>query len=581
MRELLRILFFSGLKARLMILLVSLTAALFGILSPFVQKEFLEFLLKPQNVFVHESRWFSSPWLALVLSFFSLWASQILYQWTLFLGQSEANIAQHKIADRLYQKVLSLTGETLNRTPIGEVVSLYATDVSGVTILLEQTIPMGATTLIPLFLAPLVVRQYLGVPLVLTYFVLGMVILINLILARRQAYFFSVFKRLAGQRVGLVNEWIQNIRALRILSWVPAFEDKIIAKRILETDNRVRMVTNGQIMNAVSTSINFILNIIVLSFLIFYSKTKLAPADIFVLLWVLGVFLTRPFRQMPWFFTFFFDGWSSLVRLRDFFKLFSRDTQILHTSQKPDSQWAIDVQGLELQIAENKILQNIDLQIKKGEFVAIVGEVGSGKSILFQSLLFETGAVFQNYNLNGKALNNNSAKAARQELNYLPQESFLISATLRDNIVFDYDSTTSADQELEGQLKLSQFEHSEERLWDGLNTRIGERGVNLSGGQKQRVQLARLLNKNKKIFLMDDCLSALDPNTEESLIRDVLCGTLKNTTRVLITHRWTILPKVDRVLFLLNGKIHGSGTYEDLLQRDEVFKTWVERSWKK
>ena len=122
---------------------------------------------------------------------------------------------------------------------------------------------------------------------------------------------------------------------------------------------------------------------------------------------------------------------------------------------------------------------------------------------------------------------------------------------------------------------MAQFELKDEDIFHGLETEIGERGVNLSGGQKQRVSLARVQFLNTSILLLDDCLSALDVNTEEKLLDSLLKGAWKNKTRILVTHRLSVLKHVDRVLFMSQGKILQSGTYQELLKTNSQFRNFT------
>ncbi len=211
---------------------------------------------------------------------------------------------------------------------------------------------------------------------------------------------------MAAERIGLVSEWIQNIRTIRILGWTRHFEKNIFAKRIVETRNRVLMVTNGQVMNSISSSITFMLNAVALGSLVLYSNHKMTSGELLALLWIVGVFLSRPFRQMPWFFTFAFDSWTSLKRLEDFLGTKNNETSD-HGAPEPvlkerDLKFALQVRGLNLVVSGRTILRNINLEVKHGEFVAVVGEVGAGKSMLLLSLLEETGAHFDYYHIGSK-----------------------------------------------------------------------------------------------------------------------------------------------------------------------------------
>jgi ABC-type multidrug transport system fused ATPase/permease subunit len=163
----------------------------------------------------------------------------------------------------------------------------------------------------------------------------------------------------------------------------------------------------------------------------------------------------------------------------------------------------------------------------------------------------------------------------------VPQEGFVMSASLRENIMFRYDATSAHDNEIEKSLAVAQFHLREEHLPDGLETEIGERGVNLSGGQRQRVSLARARFFDRPVILLDDCLSAVDVDTESQLIGELIDGEWKQRTRVLVTHRLSVLARVDRVFFMEDGRIVDSGLFSELLARNEkvrAFAASVERA---
>jgi ABC-type multidrug transport system fused ATPase/permease subunit len=124
-------------------------------------------------------------------------------------------------------------------------------------------------------------------------------------------------------------------------------------------------------------------------------------------------------------------------------------------------------------------------------------------------------------------------------------------------------------------LRSSQFNLSFEGISEGLATEIGERGVNLSGGQRQRINLARAHHNPRDIILMDDCLSAVDVDTERALIEDLFLHQWKGATRILVTHRLSILPHVDKVIFMEGGEIADHGTFQELLKRSRKFASFV------
>lgn len=552
------------------VLLISLSAgaSTCGLLAAFFQKEFIDRLLGHEMMFssleFHPLTW-------LVLSFVALLFSLSFAQAVNALGASESIWMQRSLANDLYRTVLSLQPSQLRGRTVGEVVAIYTTDIPGSTILLEQSLPQGFGIFFPLLFAPLVLIHYFHLSAVGVTSLLLIDAVFNLVLAQKQSLYFYNFKQLAADRLGIVNEWIQNLRTLRILSWMELFEKKIFKVRIVETENRMHMLTNGQTMNAIASSMTFLLNAVFILMLVQQHPDEMTPGKLLALFWIVGVFLTRPFRQMPWFFTFVFDGWTSLKRLHRYLILQPSHLQVDAAPIASSKGIALQVEGLNLKIDDADILKNLNFQIKDGEFVAIVGEVGVGKSQLLLSLLGETPAHFRRYQIGEKSVHDMTEAQLHDQFSFIPQEGFVISATLRENVVFDYGDEGLDNDRVRESLVRCEFDPGRELHGLQLETEIGERGVNLSGGQRQRVSLARVDYHEAPILLLDDCFSALDVDTEKKLIRNLFHKAWKGKTRILVTHRLTVLDKVDRIFFLRQGELVATGTWKELMRSSPDF----------
>lgn len=568
---LLRLIFqvlFSRPHWRLAIIGSSLIATICGLAGPFYQKEFVDSLSNDgsyQNLFIA----FSCLLLALC---FNMLAN--------YLGIQESLHMQEILSKKLYDQTLYLRSDSLKGKTTGELVSIYATDIPGATQLLDLSLPQGSGIIFPLFLAPYALVKYLDIPAWPVGLGILCLVALSFFLAYRQSKFFILFKKLAADRIGLVSEWVQNIRTLRILGWVASFEKKIFEVREIETINRIRMVTNGQTMNAISSSMSFFLNILAIGFLVYFSTAPMTAGKLLAIMWIVAIFMTRPFRQLPWFFTFLFDSFTSLKRIDAILSLNNIDSlKRSDSSQKlsfdPVHAQALKVAGLDLKIGEAELLKNLNFEIKNQEFVAIVGPVGSGKSLLLLSLLGETGANFKEYTIFGSDATHQPLDQLRQFFAFVPQEGFIMSASLRENVAFEYDYIKEKDPHILQSLKRCEFDLQKERVENGLDTEIGERGVNLSGGQKQRVSLARVDYFEAPIVLLDDCLSAVDVETEKLLVDRLLNSDWKTRTRILVTHRLSVLEKADRVLFITDGEIQAEGTYRELLATNQKFRNYA------
>lgn len=560
---------FHRFHMRFLILFLSLLSTCFGILSPYFQKTFIDLLVYHKN-YLPDFFSVTSPLQAIIAASLCLIAAQGLNQLSQFVGLRESLDMQKKIAQRIYNQMMHLKLDTITKRPLGEIVSLYATDIPSSTVYLDQTLPSGASTFFPLIVTPIVLVSFFNTPVAMTILLILGVSIINTSLAFRQSKFFALFKRLAGERLGLANEWVQNIRTLRILGWTEIFEFKIIQKRILETENRVSMVTNGQLMNSITTTFTFLLNVSTIGLMVFYYKRTLSPGEMFALLWILGVFLTRPFRQMPWFFTFAFDSATSISRIEDFLNLKNKFLHRYPELISEDRKEILVLEKLQLEIQNQKILDIDHFSVNKGDLIMIVGEVGSGKSMLLYSLLGETNCHWQKYQIFSKQKNQ-----WRDLFSYVPQEGFIVSTNLRDNIYLEYETSKSNDEKVLSSLYKSEFKKDLESLDNQLDTEFGERGVNLSGGQRQRINIARADFSGSEILLLDDSFSAIDVETETKLINNLLLKDWKNKTIIMTSHRLSLLPLATRIIFLKDGKIKNEGTFEELTKKDSEFRSFT------
>lgn len=218
-------------------------------------------------------------------------------------------------------------------------------------------------------------------------------------------------------------------------------------------------------------------------------------------------------------------------------------------------------------------LKNLSLTIKRGEILGVTGRTGSGKSTLVQllSAMYYSSQDAANVLIDGVPLQDINLHDFRSHLAYVPQDVFLFSETIRDNIAFGIESGEIADDELQLAVNAACLQKDIPQWPQGLNTLLGERGVSLSGGQKQRVALARALVKRADFYVLDDCLSAVDAETERQII-DHLSLWLKDATAIIVAHRIAPLKMANRIVVLEEGAIIDIGTHEELLHRCEYYR---------
>ncbi len=212
-----------------------------------------------------------------------------------------------------------------------------------------------------------------------------------------------------------------------------------------------------------------------------------------------------------------------------------------------------------------KAIQDFSLQVKPGQKIAIIGKTGSGKSTIAHLLLRMYDTKEGEVLLDGASVKKMNLQDLRRQIAYAPQDAYLFSDTVFNNIRFGKDDASEA--EVREAARMADLDKDISTLAKGYETMIGERGVMLSGGQKQRMILARAILKNSKILILDDCLSAVDTQTERTILGNLQTFLLGKTTFV-ITHRiftsWTF----DQIIILDNGRIVEHGTHEELMERN-------------
>ena len=278
--------------------------------------------------------------------------------------------------------------------------------------------------------------------------------------------------------------------------------------------------------------------------------------------------LTWPVATVGWVTSIIQQAEASQKRINDFLKEVPKITN--GAFDETIKIGTIEFKNVSFTFKETKIqaVKKINFKLKPGETLGIIGKTGSGKSTILDliSRLYDVdegeilidGIPIQNYNL----------AALRSEIGYVPQNPFLFSETIESNIRFG--KSDASFEEIEAAAKSSAVSENIERFKEGYKTILGERGVTLSGGQIQRISIARALIKDPKILLFDDCLSAVDADTEEEILKNLNVSSKEKTT-LIVSHRISSVKEADCIIVIEQGEIIEQGTHSDLIKEDGFY----------
>ena len=229
---------------------------------------------------------------------------------------------------------------------------------------------------------------------------------------------------------------------------------------------------------------------------------------------------------------------------------------------------SIEFKNFNFSYDDKNVLENINFKISKGETVGIVGKTGSGKTTLIKQLLRLYPVKRDTLLLDNRGIEKYYDYSVREKMGYAPQEYQLFSKTIKENILFYRENL---ENNLEQALVQSDIKKDIESFKDGINTLVGENGISLSGGQKQRLGIARAILSNPDILILDDSLSAVDANTEKTIIENIKKHR-QVKTNIIVSHRISAVRHADKILVLENGEVLSEGSHEELLEKCTWYK---------
>uniref|UniRef100_A0A8B9QF98 MRP1 protein n=1 Tax=Apteryx owenii TaxID=8824 RepID=A0A8B9QF98_APTOW len=488
--------------------------------------------------------------------FFVVFSQTLLHQLYQRNNMLTAVKIKTAVVGLIYKKALTLANSSRQNYTTGEIVNLMSADTQQ---LMELTVNLNLLWSAPfqILMAIIFLWQELGPSVLAGVAVLLLVIPINALIAAKVKSLKKSQMRYSDQRVKLLSEMLHGIKILKLYAWEPSYQKKVMSIREREVDVLKSSGYLATYSMLTLTCIPFMVSLA--AFGVFFhvdEENVLTASKVFTSISLFNI-LRLPLFDLPSVISAVAQTKVSLSRLEDF--LYAEDLNPEDVSTNYSGNHAVGFIGASFRWDKSglPVLKNLNVSIPEGSLVAVVGQVGSGKSSFLSAILGEM------EKLEGTV-------QRRGSVAYVSQQAWIQNAILQENILFGSNLNRPYYEQV---LKSCALLPDLEQLPNGDQTEIGERGVNISGGQKQRVSLARAVYSNADLYLLDDPLSAVDVHVGKHLFEKLIgpSGLLKSKTRILVTHNLTLLPQTDLIIVMEEGRISQMGTYQELISKRANF----------
>ncbi|XP_069836109.1 ATP-binding cassette sub-family C member 2 [Dendropsophus ebraccatus] len=521
--------------------------------SPQVLKAMVSFTSNPE---AYQWKGFCYAVLLLVTALIQSLCLQQYFHGCFVLGMRVRTV----LTAAVYKKALTVSNAIRKESTVGETVNLMSADAQK---FMDLTNFIHLIWSSPLQIAISLVFLWaeLGPSVMAGFGVMILLIPINAILATKSKTFQTKNMKNKDKRLKIMSEILNGIKILKLYAWEPSFENQVREIREKELKDMLRFAYLFSVSLFIFTCVPFLVS--VASFAVYVAvdaKNVLNAENTFTSISLFNV-LRFPLAMLPMLISNMVQANVSCGRLEKYLGGDDLDNSAISNDPTVDAAIQFSDATFTWEQGTSPAVKNVNLDIKEGHLVAVVGGVGSGKSSLVSAMLGEMDHVKGHINIKGS-------------LAYVPQQAWIQNATLKDNILF---GAPLDEERYQRVLEACALLPDLQMLPGGDMSEIGEKGINLSGGQKQRVSLARAVYHDTDIYILDDPLSAVDAHVGKHIFEKVVGpnGLLKNKTRVLVTHGVSFLKHTNEIVVLVNGRVTETGSYKTLVANNGAFAEFL------
>lgn len=488
------------------------------------------------------------------------------YFWRVYLFGSARRI-EYDIRSQLFNHWLSMDNEFYNYHKIGDLMAYATNDINSVRMFTGEGIMMSVDSSFMLIFTIIMMIRTVGVRI--TAITLFPIPITAVIIIASGKVFYKIFRKRQEAYAKLSDVTTESFSGISVIK---AFVEEDETKKRFDEANRNYY---NKDLNVVKTQTFFFPFMVLLAgisymLVIFFGAKYVIDGTLslgdFVALYTYVGIIMWPARSLGIIIGQIQQGSAGLFRIEEMLKNKPTIKDVENPIRLPEDKTSIEFKNVSFKYPgeEDYALKNISFKLENGKSLALVGKTGSSKStilkLIFREYLPNEGEVL----IDNQPIENIRINDLSEKTGYVPQDNFLFSESLRENIAFSYEKDYDVDEVYDAAKKSGVYNDIMDFKND-FDTVIGERGVTLSGGQKQRVSIARALIKKPSLLVLDDSLSAVDTNTEKSIL-DALDKI--HATEVIIAHRISTIKSCDEIIFLEDGHIKERGTHDELVKLD-------------